>query len=164
MLFCTFLSIWTIPVLKYTYFLNVSVHLLSVTKEKFNWLVPRGIHFLHPGPASQLSCFAVCLQTLINDLGYLKGNVFSIRKALDPGFSVMAAKEILPPISYRTPAAVRQGKKPACPENNLSRHQQSSSLGQDSQYKVSCSFSFSFWSQRESLWFMWRWYHVARWV
>lgn len=52
----------------------------------------------------------------------MKGNnVFSISKALDPGFSVMAAKEILPQISYRTPAAVRQGKMPAYPENNLSR-------------------------------------------
>lgn len=32
----------------------------------------------------------------------------------------MAAEEILPQISYRTPAAVRQGKMPEYPENNLS--------------------------------------------
>lgn len=59
--------------------------------------------------------------TLIDDLGYLKGNnVFSVCKALAAGFSVVAAKEILPQLSYRTPAAVRQGKTPAYPENNLS--------------------------------------------
>lgn len=50
--------------------------------------------------------------------GSLKGNSFSVCKALDPGFSVMAAKEIHPPISYRTAAAVRQGTQPGHPENN----------------------------------------------
>lgn len=60
--------------------------------------------------------FAGCFLTLIDNLGYLKGNVFSVCKALDPRFSVMAAKEILPRISYRTPAAVRQGRKPAYTE------------------------------------------------
>lgn len=65
-------------------------------------------------PAVLLS--AGCFLTLLDDLGYLKGNVFSVYKALDPGFSVMAAKEILPQISYRAPAAVRQGRKPAYPE------------------------------------------------
>lgn len=34
----------------------------------------------------------------------------------------MAAEEILPQISYRTPAAVRQGTKPEYPANNSNRH------------------------------------------
>ena len=95
---------------------NASVA-FAVREEIFNWLVPSGITF-SPFRAGQpaVLLFAGCFLTLVDDLGYLKSNVFSACRALDPGFSVMAAKEILPQVSYRTPAAVREGRQPARPE------------------------------------------------
>lgn len=83
------------------------------------------LFFSHPGPKGQLSGF--CLLFVEPNKrwaggGYGAGDVFSVCKALDPGFSVMATEEILPQISYRTPAAVRQGKEPEFPANNSNRH------------------------------------------
>lgn len=92
--------------------------------------------FFFPIQGQRASCPAFCLLFVEPNKRWAScargkgeaGGVFSVCKALDPGLSVMAAEEILPQISYRTPAAVRRGMKPEYPGSNSNRPQSSSPL------------------------------------
>ena len=89
-----------------------------VKKTSTGWF-PGEYVFSIRGWTASCPAFAGCLLTLIDDSGYLKGNVFSVCKALDPGCLSHGCRGNSPSDVLQNSCSCQAGQEASIPREQL---------------------------------------------